>query len=237
MDVAGLTSDEAYDLAVDRATPPEILALLLRSVHGNARMAAAWNPSTPVHALLDALEWGDVRLRTIIVGNKSLPLVEAIRIVFTDKEEVLQMFSYRKDLPPEVMIKLASHENVVIVTGLVRNPNMPVEAGLLATRGRSEGDLRTIFGHQTFPFTRIAAWLETKGVDLSTLESPNSFPFQFFVDWLNECEDSWTHHYSLEYVITRQIAGVRAYMEAVTGAMGLPDAWVVKTFKTLVRKF
>lgn len=234
MDVSGLTSDEAYELARDRSAAPEVLAVLLRFPVERVRLAAAWNPFTPVDALLNALKWGDVVLRTTVVGNKGLPLVEAMRVAFDDEEVVLQRFAYRKDLPPEVMVRLASHENAVIVAGVVRNPSMPFEAGLLAVRGRSEWSLGTIFGHQSFPFPAFVSWLESKSVNLSAFESLDSFPFELLVDWLNECNDSWFHYHSLEYVLTRQFDGVRAYVEQQTGTVGLPDAWVVKMFKTFV---
>lgn len=234
VDISGLTSDEAYSLARDRETPPEALTVLLRSVHERVRTAAAWNPSTPVSALLDVLKWGDVNLRTTVVGNKGLPLVEALKIAFDDEEVVLQRFAYRKDLPPEVMIRLASHNNVVIVAGVGRNPSMPFEAGLVAVKGKSALSLTTIFGHQKFPFPAFVSWLESKSVDLSAFETPNSFPFQFLVDWLRECEDSWLSYNSFEYVLEKRFGDVRGYVEQQTGVAGLPDAWVVKTFKMLL---
>lgn len=235
MDVTNLSVNEALELAIDHDTDADVLAALLWHEDERVQDAAAYNFWTPPEALIKVAETASVNVKATIVDNKSVPVKAAAKIAFgSGDSKVLQWFSFRRDLTPKMMIRLASHENVMVVSGMARNPRMPVEAGLVATLGRSEKDLKSIFVHHRFPYAVFASWLTGRGVDFSGYTKAGSLPFHFFLDWLGECDDSDARFECVELVVRERFAGVRAYVESVTGVTGLPDAWVSKTFRTLV---
>lgn len=234
MDVLNLPVDEALRLAIDHDTGADVLAALLRHEDERVQDAAAYNFWTPHEALIEVAKTASVNVKATIVDNKSVPVKAAAKIAFASGDsKVLQWFSFRRDLTPKMMIKLASNENVMVVSGMARNPRMPVEAGLVATLGRSEKDLKSIFAHHRFNYPSFASWLTNKDVDFSGYTKASSLPFRFFLDWLGECDDVKARYECVELVLRERFAGVRAHVELLTGVTGLPDAWVGKTFKTV----
>lgn len=235
----------SYQECIDFASNPDTSSQLLTKLvyHRNPKISniAVSNPSTPYEVLVFALKNPRASMRAAAVGNLVLPLNDAERFVDDEDVDVVRALAGRHDLSPELMWKLASHPSFEVAQGVGRRSSLPVEVGVMLAVGREMLNLETVrpeaVGNDLFPFKTFGLWLKDKNESLLHAKA-GELPLELVLEWFAEQGDKiLVNNYYVKYVEHTLVPNIRVYIEAETGITGLPDAWVVRMFRTLVGEF
>lgn len=236
--IDGMSVSQCIYLTRSGRTPPHILKLLLEHEDYTVRQYALGS-ALPQDMWLEAVRnTSDSFLISCALSNMGIPLSLVEEYAFHKNDELVAGVAYRSDLSLELMVKLAAHpsEDVALGVANVKEKPLPVEAGVLLTAGREYKGFKSInLSIPKLPFSRFGFWLLEKGYPVEW--ELNELPFSLMLEWLFDNQFSSKVGDYCNLVWQWREEGVRAYVTAETGVEGLPGAWVVKMFKTLVRAF
>lgn len=236
--IDGMSVSHCIYLTRYRGVPPHILKLLLEHEDYTVRQYALGAGLSQDMWLEAVRNTRDLFLMSCALGNMGIPLSMVEEYAFHENDQLVAGVAYRSDLSLELMVKLAAHpsEDVALGVANVKEKPLPVEAGILLTAGRKQKGLKSIsLSIPKLPFSRFGFWLLEKGYPVEW--DLNELPFSLMLEWLFDNQFSSKVGDYCNLVWQWREEDVKAFVTSETGVKGLPGAWVVKVFKTLVQAF
>lgn len=113
--------------AMDRSTPPEVLAQLANDEDKEVRGWVANNPNTSAEVLAHLASDDSWQVRAWVAGNSNIPVKILTQLANDADEGVRFAVAQNPNTPAEVIAQLANDADEEVRHWAVRNPNAPAE--------------------------------------------------------------------------------------------------------------